>query len=311
MVTNVKRLASKSTAFEIQTPTATAAVRGTIVELDVRRGGVTEIKVFDGKVLVAPKGSKKFVEVGNRQSVTIAPKQKKVVVKEVPEDYKPRSTRLTGEADPQEAAKESPAPKKVAVVDSSNAEQELPAPVKLTLKLDEGLADTINSYAKESITVKGVVTPPGAKVSVNGRAAKPDSAGVFELIMRAPSNPGVFTLKVVANDKDSSETVLRTVKVAHAVTEVKLISPVEGQVITTPAVLVSGTAVSGSKVNIGEKSINVERGGTFSAEIDLADKESDEEGSVKLEIEIVDSKDNAVWFIRNVIYKKNTEKTDK
>jgi len=287
MVTNVKKLVDKKSSFEIQTPTATAAVRGTIVELDVGSGGLTEIKVFDGKVLVAPAGSKSFVAVGDRQAVDIAPKQKKLVVKDVPKDYKPRSTKLTGE----DAVKRSAAPK-----------QKQPVPVKLTLKLEDA-ADTINSYAKETITIKGVVTPANAKVSVNDNAAKPDSHGVFELVMRAPADTGVFKLKVVASNNETSETVLRTMKVAHAFTEVKLVSPVEGQVVKAPSVLVSGTAISGSKVNIGEKSINVERNGAFGGEIALPDKE----GSVKLEIQIVDSEDNAVWFIRNVTYKKVAE----
>ncbi|MDR2729209.1 MAG: FecR family protein [Chitinispirillales bacterium] len=298
MVTNVKKLVNNKSAFEIQTPTATAAVRGTIVELDVGSGGLTEVKVFNGKVLVAPAGSKSFVEVGDRQAVDIAPKQKKLVVKEVPKDYKPRTTKLTVKASPDEAAKTHSAPKTAA----SGGKAKESALVKLSLKLDDP-ADTINSYLKESITIKGVVAPPDAKVSVNGKAAKPDTAGVFELVMKAPSDTGVFTLKVVADNKESSETVLRTVKVAHAFTEVKLISPAEGLVVTAPSVLVSGTAASGSKVNIGEKSINVERDGTFSAEIALPDKE----GGVKLDIEIVDNEDNAVWFTRHVRYKKAAE----
>ena len=297
MVTNVKKLVNNKSSFEIQTPTATAAVRGTIVELDVGSGGLTEVKVFDGKVLVAPAGSKNFVEVGDRQAVDIAPKQKKLVVKEVPKDYKPRTTKLTVKVSPEEAKKNS-APKTAA----SGGKAKESALVKLSLTLDDP-ADTINSYLKESITIKGVVAPPDAKVSVNGKAAKPDSAGIFELVMKTPSDTGVFSLKVVADNKESSETVLRTVKVAHAFTEVKLISPIEGLVVTTPSVLVSGTAASGSKVNIGEKSINVERDGTFSAEIALPDKE----GGVKLDIEIVDNEDNAVWFTRHVRYKKAAE----
>jgi len=301
MVTNVQKLVDKKSTFEIQTPTATAAVRGTIVELDVGKGGVTEIKVFDGKVLVAPAGSRKFVEIGDRQTVEVAPRQRKLVVKEVPKDYKPRPTRVIGEVCPEEeAVKQKEAAKQSKKMKEGKESKAL---VKLSLKLDGEPADTIKKHAKEPFTVNGVVTPPGAKVSINGKAVKPDSTGAFKHVMRAPADSGVFTLRIVANDNEVSETVLRTVRVgAPAVAaEVKLVSPVEGQVVKTPAVLVSGTASFGSKVNIGEKSINVEQDGTFSAEIALPGKE----GGTKLEIEIVDGEDNAVWFIRNVTYKKD------
>ncbi|MCL2689269.1 MAG: FecR family protein [Chitinispirillia bacterium] len=308
MVTNVQKLTNKRSTFEIQTPTATAAVRGTIVELEIGTGGVTEIKVFDGKVNVAPANSKKFVEVGDRQAVQITPRQRKLVVTEVPKDYKPRSTRLKGEECPEEAAKRIKESQANQAAQANQANQTGGAGaagaalVKLSLALDDELADTLKKHAKEPITIKGTVTPPSAKVSINGKVVKPDRSGAFKHTMRAPADSGVFTLRVVANDNNVSETVLRTVKVGNTFKGVKLVTPVEGQEVAGPYVLVSGTAVFGSKVNVGDQRIDVDQNGNFSASVALPAKDKD--GNVKLEIEIVDGEDNAVWFIRNVKHKK-------
>ncbi|MDR0306578.1 MAG: FecR family protein [Chitinispirillales bacterium] len=292
MVTNVKKLVSSKSSFEIETPTATAAVRGTTVELDVKNG-LTEVKVFDGKVLVAPAGTKKFVEVNDRQAVDIAPNQKTVTVREVPAEYKPKSTRLKNEPPPQSA----PSGR-----DRADAGVEEPVSVQFSLKLD-GPADTISCYARDSIIVKGVVSPPTARVRINNKQARPDEYGAFTLALTVPSDSGVYPLKITANDKEVSETILRTLKVAHVYTEIKLASPVEGQVFEKPEVEVSGTAAPGSIVNVMGKSITVNRNGTFSGEAVLSDKE----GDVKMEIEIVDKENNAVWFIRNVKYQKTAD----
>jgi hypothetical protein len=58
IIANVKKLVSTGSSFEFETPTATAAIRGTVVGLEVNKEQ-TRVKVYEGRVVVTPQGSKK------------------------------------------------------------------------------------------------------------------------------------------------------------------------------------------------------------------------------------------------------------
>lgn len=49
---NMKKIASSGRSFEVSTPTAVAAIRGTVFELQSRSDSTTDVAVFDGKVAV-------------------------------------------------------------------------------------------------------------------------------------------------------------------------------------------------------------------------------------------------------------------
>lgn len=82
MITNVKKLVNTNSTFEFETPTATAAIRGTIVGLEVNKEK-TQIKVFEGKVLVTPRGSKKGVELKENQMTAVTKNQKEITVEKL------------------------------------------------------------------------------------------------------------------------------------------------------------------------------------------------------------------------------------
>jgi len=303
IVASVKKLMNSKSSFKFETPTATAAIRGTVLELDVKKGANTVVRAFDGVILVAPAGSEAFVELNDGKMIEVVTGQKTVFVKDVkdvPKDYKRKSVKLKGEDDKK--------PAKDAKAQQTGADGALAKPaapkdsvsVKLSIDLGDA-ADTVKCYARDSITVEGVVNPAGAKVSVNGVAAVQDKNGVFKISLRAPNDSGVYPIKIVAEDKELSETLIRTMKVAHVYTTVKLITPAEGQtVVGKPVVLISGTALPGSKVNISGVTLNVNRDGTFNGEVPIPDKE----GGVTLSVEIVDTNDNAVWIERHIKYRK-------
>ena len=285
VIANIKKMAHENPNIKFEAPTATAAIRGTTVEIEAKKGANTVIRAFDGTVLVAPAGTQRFVELGHGKMAEVAPKQKAIFVKDVPKDYKRKGFLLKGEKDPAEEAKA--------------AAQKAEVAVKLRLDLGDSV-DTVSCYAKDTITVEGLVQPAGAKVSVNGMAASPDKNGAFRLSFVAPPDSGVFLLNVTAENEKLTETVIRAVKVAHVHSDVKLATPAEGEVVTKPAIHVSGTAEPGSRVNVLGVTLTVKRDGTFSGEVGLPPKE----GSVKVQVEIVDKENNAVWIERNIRYKK-------
>jgi hypothetical protein len=293
IIASVKKLLNSKSSFKFETPTATAAIRGTVLELDVTKGANTVIMAFEGVILVAPAGYEKFVELRDGKMAEIAPGQKTVIIKDIPKNYKRRSTKLKAE-DGKKPAKDAKAQP------SGSAASDDSVSVKLSIDLGDA-ADTVKCYTQDSITVEGVVSPASAKVSVNGVAAAPDKNGVFKMSLRAPSDSGVYPITIVAEDKKLSETLIRTMKVAHVYTAVKLIAPAEGHtVVGKPVVVVSGTALPGSKVHVSGVTLNVKRDGTFSGEVPIPGKE----GNVTLSVEIVDAGDNAVWIERHIKYRK-------
>jgi hypothetical protein len=97
VVANVKKLVSGKSSFELETPTALAAIRGTTVELDTKKGAGTTVKTFDGKVQVAPARSKAFADVGHYEMTEVAPNQNKAKARAVPSFYKQKTTKLLSE----------------------------------------------------------------------------------------------------------------------------------------------------------------------------------------------------------------------
>jgi hypothetical protein len=284
---DVKKLTREDPNIKFETPTATAAIRGTVIEVEVAKNSNTLIRAFDGTIHVSPVKSKSVVEVGDWKMVEIAPKQTALLVKDVPKGYKRKSFLLRGE-------------KASATIKESRKSDKPKEPVVVKLRLDLGeIPDTLSCYAGDTVNIEGVVTPASAKISVNGVAAAPGKDGSFKVAVPAPDS-GTFPLNIVAESETVAEAVVRTMRVAHVHTAVRLITPTEGDVVRKPVVLISGTAEPGSKVNVLGVTLNVKRDGTFSGEVGLPPRE----GTVKVQVEIVNRNDAAVWIERNIRYKK-------
>jgi hypothetical protein len=285
LIANIRKLLNETPNVRFETPTLTAAIRGTTVEIEARRGASTLIRAFDGVVHVAPAGTNRFVQLKDGEMVEVAPRQRAVVVRRVPTGYQRRGVFLRNEAEPVEESR-----------GVADAEAE---PLVLTLDLSEA-AEVVDCYAGDTLTVAGRVSPPTARVSVNGLEAAPDSTGAFNLTFAAPADSGAFALHIIAENDTLTETVIQVVNVRHVHTTVALTSPEEGQVVDKPLLTVSGTAAPGSRVNVLGVTLNVRRDGTFSGEVPLPD----EEGEVRVQVEIVDREHNAVWIERNIKYRK-------
>jgi hypothetical protein len=56
---NMQKLVSKGTEFELSSPTATAAIRGTVFQMSCGQDSTTDVAVYTGKVAVGPSDSLK------------------------------------------------------------------------------------------------------------------------------------------------------------------------------------------------------------------------------------------------------------
>ncbi|MDR2693264.1 MAG: FecR domain-containing protein [Chitinispirillales bacterium] len=288
LVGSVKKITRENPDVRFETPTAAAAIRGTVIEVEVAKNTNTLIRAFDGTILVAPVNKKnKFVELGDGKMVELVPKQTVLLVRDVPKGYRRKGFLLKGE--------KAPAP-----VKESKKSEKPREPVAVKLRLDLGdIPDTLSCYAGDTVMIDGTVAPASARVSVNGVAAAPDKDGAFRVAVPAPDS-GTFPLNIAAESGTTAEYVVRAMRVAHVHTAARLITPVEGEVVKRPVVLISGTAEPGSKVNVLGVTLNVQRDGTFSGEAGLPPRE----GTVKVQVEIVNRDDTAVWIERNIRYKK-------
>ncbi|MDR0330722.1 MAG: FecR domain-containing protein [Chitinispirillales bacterium] len=287
LIGNVKKLTSEKPNVRFETPTATAAIRGTVIEIEASKNANTVIRAFDGTILVAPAGREKYVEVSDNKMVEVAPKQKAIIVRDIPKGYKRKGFRLKGEGQSKGGKKKNEKP-----IEADD--------VAVKLRLDLGdVPDTLSAYVGDTLTMLGHLTPPDAKLSVNGVIVKPDSGGAFAISIPAPES-GVFPLNIIAESETMAEAVIRTLRVAHVHTAIRLITPAEGAIVNKPKVRISGTAEPGSKVNALGVTLTVNRDGTFSGEVGIPPRE----GNVKIQVEIVNREDNAVWIERNIRYKK-------
>jgi hypothetical protein len=84
IIANVKKLVNTDSKFEFETPTATAAIRGTVVGFEVNKEK-TVVKVFEGIVVVTPNGARKGVEIKENQMTSVAKGQKSVSIEKLEE----------------------------------------------------------------------------------------------------------------------------------------------------------------------------------------------------------------------------------
>jgi hypothetical protein len=109
IIASVKKMAGGKSSFEFETPTSLAAIRGTTIELDERKGTSTTFKTFDGTIEVTPsgasssgKGKKKgkaqnSINVGNFEITQVFSGQQSASSREIPSFYRPKTTNLLNE----------------------------------------------------------------------------------------------------------------------------------------------------------------------------------------------------------------------
>jgi len=227
---NVKKLTNQRSSFTFETPTATAAIRGT--ELGIEVGlGKTRVKVRTGKVEVQNRAGGKPVYVFDNQEANVIKDKSGVDVAPLKSDStagKPRDELMLDLTSPRDG---------------------------------EELATNV-------ITITGK-TVPGALIKVNGGSditPSPDGsfAGTLTLPDAAAGDQEVIVAAVL-----QGKTALRSVKVVLKKAGAKevaltLTEPLEGAMVTSGSVQVSGTVTPGATLIFGDGQVTMSADGLFS-----------------------------------------------
>ncbi len=292
LMANVKKLVHKKSEFKFETPTAVAAIRGTRVGFNVDRSK-TNIEVYEGRVYVAPKGSKKGTELKTNEKTTVRKGQKTIVIEKITEKKEGESGTLKKDTLVQDTI-----PTKKDTVETKDTV--VTKPIELSLRIispQNGQVVIPNSQ----IIVAGFVKPHEAKVFVEGMKMKPGPKGGFRKSIRAKPEEGEYTITIEAEHDGKTKSVVRHYFVKDVPVDLKLqlFEPKDRQIIHKPIIKVAGVVIPPqAEVTISGLNVTVAPDGSFKKEIPIPD----EEGEISLEVEAT-YKDKSVIESRVVIYK--------
>lgn len=292
LMANVKKLVNSKSKFEFETPTAVAAIRGTRVGFEVEKTK-TNIEVYEGKVYVTPKGSRKGAELGSNQKTTVVKGQKTIIIEDITDTKRSspesKDTTETGK-DIDTTSRDT-----TTSTDTTAARE-----VKLTLKVASPENGQI-VLPKSRIVIAGKVTPPDAEVLIDGVKVKVTKAGGFRKVVLAKDEEGEYTITIETAYKNESKSVSRHYFVKDMPVDLKLniMEPKEGQIIHEPIIRVAGfVSPPQAAITISGMNVSVAPDGSFKKEVPIAD----EEGDVTLEVEAV-YKDKNIVKTRTITYK--------
>ena len=335
LITNVKKLVNSKSSFEFETPTATAAIRGTVVGFDVS-AEQTRIKVFEGMVMVTPRGARHGTELTENQMTTIKKGQKKVLIEKLDEKSPiPLEKVLLADSSMSDSVTHRDStgtdstagdPAKFDSLSGSSNDSTGSTPLETdTLNdysdkrrgdLSEDDSSSFNSSqpiplklvihspssgalfnSSSPISISGVVSPPEATVTVNGKTVPVGSRGIFTFSLDLLNATGKQDLTFIAEYNGRIETVTRSVTVNQDLL-LNVTSPREGQKFSKPLIPLSGTVTPGAEISAMSLNIAVTAQGTFNGQVPIAN----EEGELLLEIEArLDGKVQKIF--RRIIFK--------
>jgi len=296
LLSNVKKLVNTGSKFEFETPTATASIRGTKVGFDVS-AEKTAIKVFEGEVMVTPKGASNGVSIKTNQMTTIVKGQKTPTVEVLTEREKKSvspadsvrkdTTRVdsvsSGQAKPDTAHKDGAA--------SASAP-------KMPLTLAVSMPAEGQVFAQPMIPVSGTTTP-GADVSVNGIRCQVNPNGSFSAKIPIPDEENTIGLDIEASLGGENQRLLRSVVYKPAFTLV-VNSPQNQQTVNATSVSIAGQVTpSKAELTVADTKIPLNGNGKFSGTITIPD----EEGQVTITFEAA-YQGGSKTETRTVVYKR-------
>ncbi len=283
LMANVKKLTHKGSKFEFETPTAVAAIRGTRVGFNVKKEK-TDIKVYEGRVYVVPKGARKGAELKSNEMTTVVKGQKKVTVKvmQAAENEETSSGDTTRQTD-----------------DTTSSVTDTTEDVKLTIKILSPENGQV-FLPDAQVAVAGKVIPSDAVVRVRGNTVPVKPNGEFKVVIQGPREPGQYNVEIEASYKAQSTAATRFFIIKEMPTDLVLTvnEPNNNQVFNKPLIKVSGFVTPGAELTINGMAVVVPPNGNFSKEVPIPD----EEGEIVLEIE-ASLKEKTKMETRTVMYK--------
>jgi hypothetical protein len=304
VLSDVKKLMNNRSKFEFETPTATASIRGTKLGLEVS-SDKTAIKVYEGEVMVTPKGGTAALSVKANQMTTIVKGQKTSAVEALNE----RQKKTVGNAD---SARTNAAPvdsvQPKAKPDSldqgggrrGSYQSDSSAGIRAAGFRQDSLtprtappsgqtapfALTVTSptegqtFSVPMIPVTGQTTS-GAEVTVNGIKCPVASSGGFSAKVPIPDEENTIVLEIEASLSGGVKRISRQVVYKPALTLV-VSSPQNLQTISVNPVPVAGSVTPAkAELTVSDMKIPVAGNGKFSGLVRIPD----EDGRVDLNFE--------------------------
>jgi hypothetical protein len=296
---NVKKLLTTSSKFEFETPTATASIRGTKVGFEVSPEK-TSVKVFEGEVMVTPKGASNAISVKTNQMTVIVKDQKTPTVEVLTERDKKsignpdsvhkdtmhldsanfqqiKSDSLKKDSARVGSVSDTTSAKGLANKNGADTLASVQTPM-LTLAVSTPSDNQI--FSLPSIPVIGTTTP-GADVSVNGIRCQVNSNGSFSAKIPIPDEENAITLDIESALKGAVQRVSRQIIYKPTFT-LTVGLPQNQQMVNATSVSVAGqVSPAKAEVTVSDIKIPVLPGGKFAGFVSIPD----EEGQVNIVFE--------------------------
>jgi len=168
VVSNIQKLAGSASKFDFETPTATASIRGTKLGIDVS-GEQTDIRVYEGKVFVAPAGTAVGRELKGNEMTSVKKGQRSIeilVLKEKPQPASGKPAAVPDSvakvpADSGKTASDSTKPPPDSAKARPDSTRPAPATVDTSAKRAPSPADSAAKAVRDT-TKAGSTVPPVA-----------------------------------------------------------------------------------------------------------------------------------------------------
>ena len=279
VMSNVKKLVNSGSKFEFETPTATASIRGTQVGFDVS-SEKTLIKVYEGEVLVTPKGAFAGVSVKTNQMTTIVKGQTAVAIAALSE--KDRKTISNPDSTHAKDTTHSGSIKidTTRIDTARSAIKADSAKPLLRLALSVTTPSEGQKFVQPMIPVSGTAIA-GAEVTINGTKCPVAANGSFSAKIPIPDEENEITLYIEAAYNGMSQKIVRNVFYKPGLIMV-ITSPQNQQLFTATSIPVTGQLTpSAADLTVSDTKIPVPGSGKFSSFVAIPD----EEGQVTLSFE--------------------------
>jgi hypothetical protein len=277
VLSNVKKLVNSGSKFEFETPTATASIRGTQVGFDVS-SDKTLIKVYEGEVMVTPKGAKAAISVKTNQMTTVVKGQNAPTIETLSEKDKktignPDSTHAKDKTDTVRTGsmKTDTAQAAVAqsVIKADSAKSSLP-PLGVSLVVttpSEG-----QKFTQPMIPVSGTTTA-GSEVTINGTKCPVAANGSFSTKIPIPDEENEITLDIEVTFNGMTQKIIRNISYKPGLVMV-ITSPQNQQMFNTISIPVTGQITPpAADLTVSDTKIPVPGSGKFSSFITIPDEE--------------------------------------
>ncbi len=273
---NVKKLVNKKSKFVFETPTAVAAIRGTRlgIKVDKKR---SVIDVYEGKVSVRNKGSRREVMISTRNRAVVESGQSGV--KTLTFDEVKSATDSTAGM---------PAVEDIYAADTTTGidttEIDTTTGTDTTTKVDETTTEVEvyliiespenNSVVTSPVTViKGKATPKAA-IYTGAKQTIASASGTFAITVDLLPGNNDITVTAQSGNFSKQEQVSILFEPPKSLF-LSVTKPADGLKITAPLIQVQGITLPGAQVTVNDNDVSVGQDGSFNFQIHIPD-EADE-----------------------------------